>query len=593
MKVLEANSLLAGIHETSNQLLILKDQVNQVQMAIQELVSLEDVFKGQGGQAIRAFYQECHQPFLQFLESWIDEYQSYLKSFIGSLSNLEPSPSGFIRQEFLEHELQQGLRNTLQITAELTQEANEIMKSVSDIAALPLLEDGRFIQASKLAEDSGRETVEKLEDFDHQETAALDPLLHDLTLMNQYIQKMAGMFQSGSLSLSHYHPKTLTWKYFHEEVSNPNPESEQSILHDMSKGVIEGASKAVEDTWEGLKSTYELGRTIMGPFSPLFLGNELLFNRDQLLENQRKHQEFYFGILNDPIGKVRQALNMPKYIWSAVTSAWERDVINGDAKSRTAFFTYGLTSLGIGILGDKGIGKAGTIARTVGLAGKGEKALSIYTPVQTPAMAGGGLAQGPVPYNVLNDPLTQIKTLTDDVFGAKGTGNSVSDYIDDMIVNGNVDSTKMNKLKNAIQNNTFSVDELSDIRKKMSELGITKEYDEALIKMDFGKYLRGLIGDPPTAMINPHAHHILFKKGLGQKQQELVREGQEILRRYGVDPIIGKENLVWAPNAVVGQHSLDALEEVVSRLRAVESEGGDLDDIIETLEELGVLASRR
>ncbi|MBL5767775.1 type IV secretion protein Rhs [Heyndrickxia sporothermodurans] len=151
----------------------------------------------------------------------------------------------------------------------------------------------------------------------------------------------------------------------------------------------------------------------------------------------------------------------------------------------------------------------------------------------------------------------------------------------------------MNKLKNAIQNNTFSVDELSEIRKKMSDLGITKEYDEALIKIDFGKYLRGLIGDPPTAMINPHAHHILFKKGLGQKQQELVREGQEILRRYGIDPIIGEENLVWAPNAVVGQHSLDALEEVVNRLRAIEEFGGDFDDIVEALKDLGDIASTR
>ncbi|KAB7667792.1 type IV secretion protein Rhs [Bacillus sp. B1-b2] len=151
----------------------------------------------------------------------------------------------------------------------------------------------------------------------------------------------------------------------------------------------------------------------------------------------------------------------------------------------------------------------------------------------------------------------------------------------------------MNKLKNAIQNNTFSVDELSEVRKKMSELGITKEYEEALIKMDFGKYLRGLIGEPPIDMINPHAHHILFKKGLGPKQQELVREGQEILKRYGIDPIIGEENLVWAPNAVVGQHSLDALELVVNRLKAIEEMGGDFDDIVEALEDLGDIASTR
>ncbi|WP_264739981.1 ribonuclease YeeF family protein [Cytobacillus firmus] len=221
MKVLDADSLIAGIHETSNQLSILKEQVNQVQLSIQELVSLEDAFKGQGGQAIRAFYQECHQPFLQFLESWIDEYRSYLKSFIGSLGNLEPSPSGFIRQEFLEHELQQGLRNTLQITAELTQEANEIMKSISDIVALPLLEDGRFNQASKSAEDSSHETVEKLEDFDHRETAALDPLLQDLSLMNQYIQKIAGMFQSAAYLWSNISLNLSTGRISTRKYRNP------------------------------------------------------------------------------------------------------------------------------------------------------------------------------------------------------------------------------------------------------------------------------------------------------------------------------------------------------------------------------------
>ncbi|MCM3391842.1 ribonuclease YeeF family protein [Cytobacillus oceanisediminis] len=463
MKVLEVDSLLAGIHETSNQLSILKDQVSQVQVSIQELVSLEDAFKGQGGQAIRAFYQECHQPFLQFLESWIDEYRSYLKSFIGSLGNLEPSPSGFIRQEFLEHELQQGLRNTLQITAELTEEANEIMKSVSDIVALPRLEVGRFIQATKSAEDSSRETVQKLEDFDHRETAALDPILHDLNLMNQYIQKIAGMFQSSSLSLAQYQPKSLNWKDFHEEISNPNPEIGQSVLQDIAEGAIEGASKAVGDTWDGLKSTYELGRTIMGPFSPLFLGSELLFNRDQLLENQRKHQEFYLGILNDPIGKVSQALDMPKYIWSAVTSAWERDVISGDVKSRTAFFTYGLTSLGIGILGDKGIGKAGTVAKTVRQAGKGEKALPIYTPIQRPALA-GGLVQRPVPYNVLHDPLTQIKTVTEKVYGVKGTKDTVKidydlakNYIRDVESKTGLKLHKrqIEKLKDALRDNKY------------------------------------------------------------------------------------------------------------------------------------------
>ncbi|WP_255258086.1 AHH domain-containing protein [Bacillus sp. AFS018417] len=176
---------------------------------------------------------------------------------------------------------------------------------------------------------------------------------------------------------------------------------------------------------------------------------------------------------------------------------------------------------------------------------------------------------------------------------SKGTGNTVSDYLDDIVEAGSVNATKMNKLKNAIQNNTFSVDELSEISKKMSDLGITKEYNEALIKLDFGKYLRGLIGEPPAAMIDPHAHHILFKKGLGEAQQKLVQEGQELLRKYGIDPIIGKENLVWAPNRVAGQHSIAALENVVNQLKAVDAAGADLDDIIEILEDLGKQAASR
>ncbi|MGI2789897.1 hypothetical protein [Bacillus cytotoxicus] len=166
-------------------------------------------------------------------------------------------------------------------------------------------------------------------------------------------------------------------------------------------------------------------------------------------------------------------------------------------------------------------------------------------------------------------------------------GNTVSDYLDDIIVNGNVDAAKMNKLKNAIQNNTFSVDELSEIRKKMSVLGITKEYDEALIKIDFGKYLRGLIGDSPAAMIDPHAHHILFKKGLGQKQKELVQEGQEILKRYGIEPIIGEENLVWAPNRIAGQHGIERLQHIIDKLKAVDSFGGTREKMVEMLKLLG------
>ncbi|WP_158081097.1 hypothetical protein [Bacillus mycoides] len=51
--------------------------------------------------------------------------------------------------------------------------------------------------------------------------------------------------------------------------------------------------------------------------------------------------------------------------------------------------------------------------------------------------------------------------------------------------------------------------------------------------------------------------------------------------------------MTWAPNAVIGQHSFDALEEVVSWLRVIEAIGGDLEDTVEALKDLGDIVSTR
>ncbi|MBC2582744.1 RHS repeat-associated core domain-containing protein [Clostridium sp. DJ247] len=112
-------------------------------------------------------------------------------------------------------------------------------------------------------------------------------------------------------------------------------------------------------------------------------------------------------------------------------------------------------------------------------------------------------------------------------------------------------------------------------------------------KVDFGKYLKSKIGNPPSDMVDPHAHHILFKKGLKETQKVLVKEGQEILREYKIDPIFGLENLIWAPNRVKGQHGTDALKNVVDKIKEVKNAGGDRDDMVEMLKKLGDIAKRR
>jgi RHS repeat-associated protein len=97
----------------------------------------------------------------------------------------------------------------------------------------------------------------------------------------------------------------------------------------------------------------------------------------------------------------------------------------------------------------------------------------------------------------------------------------------------------------------------------------------------------------PTGIPDPHAHHVLPKRGR-PVQRALVQEGQEILRRRGgIDPIFGTQNLTWAPNRVPGQHSTAAIRSVVEKLRALEAAGAPPEEYARVLEELGKVAAAR
>ena len=96
---------------------------------------------------------------------------------------------------------------------------------------------------------------------------------------------------------------------------------------------------------------------------------------------------------------------------------------------------------------------------------------------------------------------------------------------------------------------------------------------EDINSINYGKHLKELIGDPPSGMYNPHAHHIVFKIGNGPRQKALAKEAQKLLASVGIDPIMGEEVLCWAPNGVKGQHTYKTLKKTVNDIKKAISEG--------------------
>ncbi|MCA0993479.1 DNA/RNA non-specific endonuclease [Guptibacillus hwajinpoensis] len=192
-----------------------------------------------------------------------------------------------------------------------------------------------------------------------------------------------------------------------DEVSNTT----WDFMGDVVEGVLDGSGNAVKDTFEGI--FHEGCLETIRRLNPVY----------SVTKDVPKLISLSKSVYEDPKGSFQKVVDVPKYMWQGVKKAWDRDVVYGDASSRTEFFTYGLTTIGIGLLGDKGLSKVGTAAKTIDKVSDAAKRVKIEGNGFQPALAGvsaGASSKGGAPYNVLNDPVSRIKTEIDRVYGGKG-----------------------------------------------------------------------------------------------------------------------------------------------------------------------------
>ena len=113
------------------------------------------------------------------------------------------------------------------------------------------------------------------------------------------------------------------------------------VVGDVLVGITEGVAKAVTDIFTGL---YDL------------------------LKNLFTDPIGFFGGLATAI---MNPIDTASQMWGAVEVAWERDVVNGDARSRAEFFSYTAVS----IFGLKGVDKLGKVGKVGNATSKADTTL--------------------------------------------------------------------------------------------------------------------------------------------------------------------------------------------------------------------------
>lgn len=227
MKVLDKEALFDYINKVQKKIHLLQTQLIDIQKAIKGVVELDDVLKGKAGSAIRSFYADVHEPILVLLKNFLATYYHMLNQLKESLHSFEPANYGFIRQSFLEQDIEQGLKRLEQITQGLTDEVNHEITKIQDIIQLSPLDDSYLLHRIQQAKVKKNHVLEQLYVLDSSKVKTLEPMMEDLLTMKNYLSEMRKIFFVDSTLITQYKHTSLkdsdTYQAVIEKIKFDNP----------------------------------------------------------------------------------------------------------------------------------------------------------------------------------------------------------------------------------------------------------------------------------------------------------------------------------------------------------------------------------
>ena len=474
MKVLDVASLKKGIHATLQEIEKVQSQLSGVQRSVRDIIALDHYLKGQTGEAIRSFYKQVHEPFLIFVHQSLTDYAGKLQNIEQAIQSYEPDENGLICQEFLDYPIKRGLNRTEDIARDLVGRANIEIAKISDLVSLPRLDMSELSFVVQKGRKQTRQIVDQLHELDHTQTQNLAEVIEKLDVMKQYTSEMTRTFNQSGQTLNSFGLPSMFYL-----------PTLPTILKSIYGEPVAEDEKEKEDNFfvKGLKVT---GNSIKGAGVGLFdVGKDTVVG--------------LYDTVTDPIGAVESlyhSVTNPvetyKYIEKAIVDSYERDMINGDAESRSHWVSYALGTTVTAVVGTKG---AGTITKTsVATTKAGAKkvvdsAKRLDLTELFPYSSKYQVATvGDVPHSVVNgsklleDRLMMAEKLTDSGGGLKGQVKPVSN------INEFFDMEFGKTLKSSLSKTNEQYDGQSIYR-------VSKKTESNYFKKGYGIYLDGLHKD--------------------------------------------------------------------------------------------------
>ncbi|MCD7035986.1 LXG domain-containing protein [Metabacillus sp. GX 13764] len=197
MKVIDVSEVLSAVDHSLTRKKEEKKRVLDVRNALNNVVFLNNsALSGKGGDALRANFREIHLPVIMLINQFLDTYTKELDKVKDIISEFE-SQNGFIQEDFLVHEIKNGLTSFETAAKSIASSINKELSSVDDLVSASSLSFDELENLIGDAEKQVKDTADELHKTDEKASKSIKDVNDDLTEVARLVSQVKDWGKDG------------------------------------------------------------------------------------------------------------------------------------------------------------------------------------------------------------------------------------------------------------------------------------------------------------------------------------------------------------------------------------------------------------